>query len=275
MNEKIWTLLIKRVSEGLSEVENSELATWLSQDEANADKLASMEKMLQLADNSFETYMPETAMAWEKMTQQLTATPKSNTVVRAFTRYRMVAAAAAVLLIFLVSYLCYQTPSEVTTTKQLAYIEIAATDSLKILFLPDSSKVLLNMEGTIRYPENFEGVERKVILNGEAYFEVQKDSAKAFCVYAGDAQIKVLGTSFNVKAYEEAEQVELSVIEGEVAFSEKNRKEEPIVLKANEIITYNKKTGHHKKAQVKNKKLKWWLKQTGRDIEKFFKNLGR
>lgn len=78
------------------------------------------------------------------------------------------------------------------------------------LLLSDGTRVWLNAETELRFPVAFVGGSRVVELKGEAYFEVAKDTMKPFFVKTSEMAIRVLGTSFNVKAYEnEAEQTTL------------------------------------------------------------------
>jgi ferric-dicitrate binding protein FerR (iron transport regulator) len=70
------------------------------------------------------------------------------------------------------------------------------------LHLGDGTRVWLNSESSIEYPLEFQGDRRSVRLTGEAYFEVAPDAVKRFEVDFGDAQVRVLGTSFNISAYE-------------------------------------------------------------------------
>jgi transmembrane sensor len=93
--------------------------------------------------------------------------------------------------------------------------------------LPDGSKVWLNAASALRFPIAFSGKERKVELSGEAYFEVIKDKSKPFIValtsvsgeYDGSGEIEVLGTHFNVNAYEEEPKVSTTLLEGSIKFS--------------------------------------------------------
>lgn len=83
--------------------------------------------------------------------------------------------------------------------------------------LPDGSKVWLNSGSSIRYPTAFVGSERIVELNGEAYFEVSKNKKMPFIVRTNKAMdIKVLGTEFNVMAYENEKNINTTLIEGSV-----------------------------------------------------------
>ena len=84
--------------------------------------------------------------------------------------------------------------------------EIIATstfhDDIRLLRLPDGTRVWVNQNTEIQYPDQFEGNERTVVLKGEAFFEVAKDASKPFIITSGEIKTTVVGTSFNVKAYE-------------------------------------------------------------------------
>ncbi|SIO37460.1 FecR family protein [Chitinophaga niabensis] len=82
--------------------------------------------------------------------------------------------------------------------------------------LSDGTQVWLNSTSKIRFPFKFPGDQREVFIEGEAYFTVKQDAARPFIVHAGQADIQVLGTSFNVNAYR-ATQVITSLVQGKVA----------------------------------------------------------
>lgn len=81
--------------------------------------------------------------------------------------------------------------------------------------LPDGSDITLNLNSKISYPEKFDKKARRVKLEGEAFFEVEHNPKQPFIINAGDANIKVLGTSFNVNAIK-GKDVEVSVTTGRV-----------------------------------------------------------
>lgn len=99
------------------------------------------------------------------------------------------------------------------------------------LTLSDGTKVWLNSESALRYPTVFTGSSRQVEITGEAYFEVAHDAAKPFYVTKGEMQIKVLGTHFNVNAYDDEEAVKVTLLKGSVAV---NRQSSMVKLKPGE-----------------------------------------
>jgi ferric-dicitrate binding protein FerR (iron transport regulator) len=86
--------------------------------------------------------------------------------------------------------------------------------------LPDGSKVWLNAASSIRFPAKFAGSKRKVELRGEAYFEVAHDESKIFEVNARNQTVQVLGTHFNINAYEDEPSVNTTLLEGSVRISD-------------------------------------------------------
>jgi transmembrane sensor len=83
------------------------------------------------------------------------------------------------------------------------------------LTLPDGSRVWLNAASSIKYPTIFAGQERMVEVNGEAFFEVEKDAAKPFMVKVNNSSvIEVLGTSFNVNTYDDEHLIKTTLVEG-------------------------------------------------------------
>lgn len=82
--------------------------------------------------------------------------------------------------------------------------------------LPDGTKVWLNAASELKYPTAFTGKERIVSITGEGYFEVAKDAAKPFIVKNNHLQVEVLGTQFNMKAYEDEQIIKTTLLEGSV-----------------------------------------------------------
>lgn len=90
------------------------------------------------------------------------------------------------------------------------------------LVLPDRSIVHLNSGSSLRFPVAFTGKERKVELTGEAYFEVSHNAKMPFMVAVNDMNIQVLGTRFNVKAYNDEPTIATSLLQGSVKVNKGN-----------------------------------------------------
>lgn len=104
------------------------------------------------------------------------------------------------------------------------------------LKLADGTNVWMFAESEIRFPTRFEGNKREVYLSGEAYFEVHHDPVHPFYVKTKSLDVKVLGTSFNVKAYNNMDVVETSLVEGVVSVKDN-------VLRPNMQAVFHKNTG--------------------------------
>jgi len=100
-------------------------------------------------------------------------------------------------------------------------LELVVPRSRRItLVLADGSKVWLNSESRLRYPEYFVGNTRSVSLEGEAFFDVTRSEGKSFVVETRKISVEVYGTTFNVTAYADEEQISATLVEGSVAVRE-------------------------------------------------------
>jgi len=127
-----------------------------------------------------------------------------------------------------------------------AYNEIVVPRGSKsIINLPDGTKIWLNAETTLKYPERFGGKCREVILDGEAFFDVAKDENRAFTVKTSDLDITALGTSFNVKSYSNEGSIETTLVTGSLCIHKRGVKDETkkVILKPNEKLTFIRKKG--------------------------------
>ena len=120
----------------------------------------------------------------------------------------------------------------------LSLITVAnPSGKIQLVTLPDSSKVWLNASTMIRYAASFRN-DRLVRLEGEAYFEVTHDSNHPFVIVAGDLNTTVLGTSFNVKAFEADASTKISVISGRVKVT--NNSKELGILSSSDELKYDR-----------------------------------
>ena len=105
--------------------------------------------------------------------------------------------------------------------------------------LPDGSQVWLNAASSLRFPTSFNGSERNVILTGEAYFEVAKNTNMPFTVVVNDIRVEILGTHFNVSAYADDNNITTTLLEGAVKVHSPGK---AVVLKAGQQARFDHDT---------------------------------
>ena len=102
--------------------------------------------------------------------------------------------------------------------------------------LPDGTKVWLNASSSLRYPLAFPGTERKVELEGEAYFEVAKNKDKPFKVATAQELVEVIGTHFNINAYSDESATKTSLLEGRVKVIAAHSKAEVTIIPGQQSV---------------------------------------
>lgn len=207
----IDNLIALKLSEQINQEQNIQLTEWLNHSEENQKYYNDIEKIWNLSDIDSK-FNPDVNIAWNKLQKELNLAKNEAKVVSInkpkFSMYRV---AAAIIVLLGLSVFLYN------TMKSPAMIEYATNaNETKEIILPDNSKVILNANSTLKYPEEFRGKTRSVELKGEAFFDVTKDKDHAFIISTFDAYTKVLGTSFNIKALSAAEKITVSVVTGKV-----------------------------------------------------------
>ncbi|MBX2925273.1 MAG: FecR family protein [Chitinophagaceae bacterium] len=130
-----------------------------------------------------------------------------------------------------------------TTQPQQSLVYETNYGEKKTIWLPDSSKVILNARSTLRTRADFGVSAREVYLTGEAFFDVTHNAQKPFVVNMNQFEVKVLGTLFNIKAYPEDKLQEASLIRGKVQVIFKNGENNSIFLNPNEKAIIPNKEG--------------------------------
>lgn len=158
-----------------------------------------------------------------RMHQQLMQSIQAAPVVPMHRRQsvRRIAAAAALLLMVVpgvVLWYMNRRSSTVETVSALTVIENNKKNTIQKITLPDGTLVWLNRQARLEFdPQQFNRTQRFVTLSGEGFFEVMPDKTKPFIVQTGDLQTRVLGTAFNIEAYENAAEIRVSLVHGKVA----------------------------------------------------------
>ncbi|MCX2680972.1 FecR domain-containing protein [Galbibacter sp. EGI 63066] len=157
----------------------------------------------------------------------------------------MAAVAAAIVLLAGLSWTYRTQLMDFVSPVETEYV-ITASGERKQVLLADGSRVWLGPESSLEHPYTFRGQTRAVVLKGEAFFEVEPDKTHPFIIRSGEINTRVLGTSFNVKAYRQQD-VAVTVVTGAVRVategSENHKeKEASVELRPNQRAVFSNET---------------------------------
>jgi transmembrane sensor len=149
-------------------------------------------------------------------------------------------AAIVVLVITAFTLTVYKNTNIGNTLYLTQHSGVAKTTTV---LLSDGTKVTLNANSDLRYPQNFNGKTREVYLKGEAYFEVVHNVSKPFIIHSGKLKTQVLGTTFTVSAYSQVKPMNVTVLTGKVAVKDESTQALAILTRGQSATTgSNKKT---------------------------------
>src|SRR5690349_3566179 len=191
MAEQPDHLILKFLSGTATSAERAQLEAWVSQSPEHEKMLRDFKKIW---DKKGETVYPDfqTTEEWSKLEAHL----QPGNIKKLPVQVWMYRVAASFVLIAVAGVLLYY------TLFRQDFIVIRSGDVRQEVFLPDGSNVWLNAKSELKYSSDF-SEERNISLTGEAFFDVAHNPEKPFEITAGETQVRVLGTSFNVRAYEE------------------------------------------------------------------------
>ena len=203
-------LIAKYLNGEASPEEIGEIEAWVGEDQANAAIFSDCHKTWKAVVNETTASSTDINYEWDLLMSRIPH-PASRILTLSFR------IAAIFLLIAIPSFLLYHFPGAP------AEKQFAAVSEISQVTLPDGTSVTLNAGSTLTYPAKFEGGFRKVTLQGEGWFEVAHDKTKPFIVAAGNARIRVVGTTFsvNTKTYRNTGEVILSSGIVKVYYAEK------------------------------------------------------
>ena len=225
--------IIARVLSGESSSDDIlSLSEWLNENEKNRDEFRRLKNYWD-ADVAFK-HSVAPAFSADKLQQKINV-QKRQTFRRQLWRNAIpLIAAACLLFIFSTGFFLYN-----TNDRTSEYYTLLTDEHKSNFTMEDGTVITLNKNSRLSYSDKYGKDSRNVKLEGEAYFEVAKDAKKPFIVQAGEIDVEVLGTSFNVNSYSSGEFVRTALLNGSVKISGKTI-EEPVYLKPNELFEYRK-----------------------------------
>lgn len=238
MNKRPSDITIEKVLNGLASPDEAHLvANWLSTEEGQKYLSEQMDKdWLTMPEGSEELYVGH-AIPSDKMYEA---------IVRHINRKKrrrlwlQVAAVAIPFLFILGGFYYLNQQVDIFGTSEMCEIQTKKGERIQVVF-QDGTKVYLNSESKMTYPKQFGLSMRTVAFEGEGYFVVSANAKRPFMVQLDKAEVKVLGTSFNVQAYEEDENITVTLDEGIINF--KSWTNEQNQMKPGESVMLHKSNG--------------------------------
>lgn len=216
IEEEKWELLAKSVYDQDTQLTSEDQTSTLDEWPVDSKEKEQLLQMTKKVDLYFQLKKYPSDLAWEKVQQQIHNRSESNTFkVRKLIAQPFMRIAAAILVTALLTVAGYDIVSNWSASRQIT-ASSASNQTVKTVTLPDGTLVSLNSNTQLKYPKRFANSTREVTIEGEAFFEVTPNKEKPFIIHAGNAQIKVIGTSFNVNAFPNDKQVEVIVKTGKV-----------------------------------------------------------
>ena len=180
--------------------------------------------------------------------------PKSKVIFRNIVIWSSRIAAILILPVMIFTGILFSRQKD---QSNLTWIKINAPAWSRVQFsLPDGSVGWLNSSSSLRYQSDF-NKDRKVLLDGEAFFNVQTDPARPFEVSTEEIIVTATGTRFNISSYENEKDIEVVLDEGRIVFNNREMTR-PINMNPNDLLIYDKTTGQFSTEKIQSEKYLAW-----------------
>ncbi len=268
MNDQtnIESIIVKYLNGTITADEHHELTPWLEQSSENQlvfDQMREIWLASEMAGGKFDFDFQAAFEQFKKKTASSKSIPQfhRSPFRRSVTiSYRW----AAVILLFIIvggtvlfNFIRHKHSSSEEMMEYVTYNEvITGRGEIKTFYLPDSSKISLNANSIVKYPTVFNPTERYIELSGEAILEVKSDPDHPFVVKTKDTKVMVLGTVFDVKAYDEDNLMMVTVQSGSVSVEMNKAK---MILAENDQFIFNKMSGDIGKITVDPQRVMSWI----------------
>lgn len=212
-------ILHKYFNQTASPEEINQILSWVDESADNKAEYLRERKLWNIATMTSSSFDDERKSIFAKIPYQLN---------------RFIRVAAIFILAFLSAWAVF-TLRDQKKSGYSQFIEVPAGQRVH-LTLSDGTKVWLNANSKFRFPGSFDGKQRTVKLEGEGYFEVAKDKHHPFIVETHKYDVRVLGTTFNVYAYDKSREFEASLYEGSVKVSSRDQEGQSVILTPNQKV---------------------------------------
>jgi transmembrane sensor len=239
-----WELILRYLKNEASQQERGILEKWLQENKANKALFEQVKNTWDSSGALEQNLTIDKPKAWQSIRQKIasedkiTASPGAKN--KSYLSWYAGMAACIAMAVFAI-YLFRSSSLETET------LTVKAVEENRTVVLPDCTQVVLNKNSTLMYPKEFDANSRKISFTGEAFFNVTKNAEKPFIIENENFEVTVLGTSFNISAYEKSQNSIITVVTGKVALKSKAgesiilvKDERGIIDLANKLMTKQK-----------------------------------
>ncbi|MDN5202204.1 DUF4974 domain-containing protein [Fulvivirgaceae bacterium BMA10] len=274
--DRIYEIIGRQLSGKTSPLETQELNTWLEENENNQIIFQSLQEYWHAENTQSrnkEVVLQRLYKRMEKSQEGIIKMHKKPVTNKRLIPKYLYRVAAILLVGTCLSWLAYTNLTnqhdESTVTEMVE--KMVPFGQKSTIRLSDGSTVKLNAGSKLIYPRQFGESSREVQLEGEAFFNVEKDASRPFLVKSGEIITSVLGTSFNIKAHAEENLIEVALVTGKVKVSDNASSDDQFdyTLTPNEMFTYDKERHSIEKSDFNADEVLGWKNQT-----LFFENAG-
>lgn len=233
-------LATKYLNKSSTITEKKVFENWLNKSHKNVKQFHEFRKNRELIFRAYKNYEPDVKQGWRNVYEKIHDVPAKKKSIEVFIA-RTLKAAGIVFILALIVFISYR-----ITDSYLFYRSGTTTyvsgNKIKQIILVDGTEVWLNSFSELKASQKFNNRKRKVKLSGEAFFDVQEVPGKIFEIITDNTVTKVLGTSLNIRSYNNENHTVITVNSGKVAFRIKNIQKEIIYITAGDKAVYNNKS---------------------------------
>ncbi|MEQ6122498.1 FecR domain-containing protein [Reichenbachiella sp. MALMAid0571] len=249
------------------------LEKWKRYRQNNPDKVEAMEEakqiVLMLRNDSIGVEPDERiASVWQKLQSSIDENHKPKEFsIKKNSNWKLwkVAAVIALLIgtVFILTEIVNDPEVEIKLAKANQFTKSTPMGQKTTVYLPDGSQVMMNAGSTIEYYEDQKSNTRKLILEGEAFFDIKRDTLRLFTVNTENINTTVLGTSFNIRAYKGENEIEVALVSGKVSLTNNSSPSQNIIaLLPNDMVSYRKAEKTILKSNFDPEKVLAWTDKT-------------
>lgn len=216
-------LFSKYINKTYTSEEKLELFEWIEEEENHAELLELLEKMVKETGSEITLTEQKAKSIIKKITDDRRTIPVLLLEKKKKLMTMWVSIAAILVIGLWLSFSFHHLPRYKSSDVALLRVEPASkiqvrtfSGESKNVLLDDGTEIWLSPSSILEYSTNFRGALREVSLSGEAFFEVARDESRPFIIHSGEIETKVLGTSFNIQAYDNQDEIAVTVVTGKV-----------------------------------------------------------